>query len=78
MLPVSSPDTTFSLGCSGGTHPATHRLGTHWTGDIYNTALSDSISVMIRSGYETLAPYVHPDCTGHHGADDDEVGLPSA
>ena len=66
---------TFSLSCAGSTHPASHRFSTHWTGDIFNTALMDSVAVTIKGGYETYTPYVHPDCTGHHGEDDDEIYL---
>ena len=66
---------TFSLSCAGSTHPASHRFSTHWTGDIFNTALMDSVAITIKGGYESYTPYVHPDCTGHHGGDDDEIYL---
>jgi alpha-glucosidase (family GH31 glycosyl hydrolase) len=73
-LPTAAAE-TFSLGCAGATHPAAHRFSTHWTGDIFNNDLGASVKVMITAGYETFTPYTHPDCTGHHGADDDEVYL---
>eukprot|EP00039_Didymoeca_costata_P001322 m.51572 g.51572 ORF g.51572 m.51572 type:complete len:1018 (+) comp10741_c0_seq1:186-3239(+) len=69
----SNDITPFGMGCSGSSHPASHRYPTHWTGDIYNTDLTNSIADMIIGGYETFTPYVHPDCTAHHGHDDPEV-----
>lgn len=69
----SNDTTPFGMGCAGSTHPAAHRFPVWWTGDIFNTELSRSIGDMIAGGYETFQPYVHPDCTAHHGHDEPEV-----
>jgi hypothetical protein len=63
----------FGLGCSGSFHPAAHRFPVWWTGDIFSQDLGQSIKQMVQAGFETLMPYVHPDCTAHHNADPPEV-----
>ncbi len=62
---------TVMLGCSNSNHPSNHRTPVWWTGDNQYNALATAIQDEVRYGLQ-LKPYVHPDCTGHHGAD--EVG----
>lgn len=61
------------LGCSGTTHATSHRAPVWWTGDVYDTTLSTAISDEILGGLQ-FKPYVHPDCTGHHGVDEPDGG----
>lgn len=57
------------LGCSNSNHWSSHRFPVHWTGDNQWTALSTAIKNEITYGLQ-LKPYVHPDCSGHHGSED--------
>lgn len=60
---------TMMLGCSGSPHPSNHRTPVWWTGDNQYTALMQAVKDEIMGGLN-FKPYVHPDCTGHHGADE--------
>jgi len=60
---------TIMMGCSNSHHPANHRTPVWWTGDNQYTALMNAVKDEITGGLQ-FKPYVHPDCTGHHGADE--------
>lgn len=62
---------TMMLGCYNSNHPASHQTPVWWTGDIEYNTLATAVANEVDGG-TAMKPYVHPDCTGHHGPD--EVG----
>ena len=65
--------TSFQMGCTGSTHPTSHRYGVHWTGDNFDNHLLTAVSRTIMGGIDGFKPYVHADCTAHHGHDEPEI-----
>lgn len=61
---------TLMLGCSNSNHPSNHRTPVWWTGDIQYTTLSQAVTDEVSHGLQ-FKPWVHPDCTGHHGPDEE-------
>jgi hypothetical protein len=70
---ASDDVTSFQMGCTGSTHPTSHRYGVHWTGDNFDNHLLTAVSRTIMGGIEGFKPYVHADCTAHHGHDEPEI-----
>lgn len=66
---------TMTLGCSNSKIWANHHTPVWWTGDIHYDTLSQAIADEIDYGLQ-LKPYTHPDCTGHHGPEDDGQPYP--
>jgi len=60
---------TIMMGCSQSHHPSNHRTPVWWTGDNQYTALMQAVADEVKGGLQ-FKPYIHPDCTGHHGADE--------
>merc|ERR1712130_445062 len=64
-----SSNRTMMMGCFESKHPSNHRTPVWWTGNSKYTELKDAVRDEINGGLQ-FKPYVHPDCTGHHGADE--------
>ena len=66
---LSDANTTLTLGCSDSNHWANHRTPVWWTGDNQWDQLTAEVEKQVTYGLQ-LKPYVHMDCTGHHGPED--------
>eukprot|EP00039_Didymoeca_costata_P007693 m.102787 g.102787 ORF g.102787 m.102787 type:complete len:852 (-) comp13786_c0_seq1:34-2589(-) len=60
---------TMMLGGWQSNHPSSHRNPVWWTGDNMFDHLQQAVEDEINGGIK-MKPYTHPDCTGHHGADE--------
>eukprot|EP01047_Picozoa_sp_COSAG01_P011462 COSAG01_NODE_502_length_16182_cov_24.914257_19_plen_236_part_00 len=52
--------TSFQMGCTGSSHPTSHRYGVHWTGDNFDNHLLTAVSRTIMGGIDHFKPYVPP------------------
>ena len=66
---IADANTTLTLGCSNSNHWANHRTPVWWTGDNQWEHLADEVANQVNYGLQ-LKPYVHMDCTAHHGPED--------
>ena len=66
---IADANTTMTLGCSNSNHWANHRTPVWWTGDNHWEHLADEVANQVNYGLQ-LKPYVHMDCTAHHGPED--------
>ena len=66
---LADAKTTLTLGCHNDDHWAAHRTPVWWTGDGHWTSFADELRTQLEYGLQ-LRPYVHMDCTGTHGPED--------